>query len=55
MMMQLNRNNNRSVSKYRVTPRLVRSGVPTTVTVTPLGSSLAFREGQEYIVRFVPK
>ena len=54
MMMQLNRNNNRSVSKYRVTPRLVRSGV-TTVTVTPLGPSLAFREGQEYIVRFVPK
>ena len=55
MMMQLNRNNNRSVSKYRVTPRLVRSGVPTTVTVTPLGKSMAFDDKQEYIVRFVPK
>lgn len=54
-MLNLNLNNNRSVSKYRVTPRLVRSGVPTTVTVTPLGASLAFDDRQEYIVRFVPK
>ena len=54
-MIQLNRNNNRSVSKYRVTPRLVHSGVPTAVTVTPLGKSMAFDDKQEYIVRFVPK
>ena len=53
--MNFNRNGNRSVSKYRVTPRLVRSGVPTTVTVTPLGKSLAFDDKIEYIVRFVPK
>ena len=53
--MDFNRNGNRSVSKYRVTPRLVRSGVPTTVTVTPLGKSLAFDDKTEYIVRFIPK
>ena len=51
----MNRNSNRSVSKYRVIPRLVRSGVPTTVTVTPLGPSLRFDDKTEYTVRFIPK
>ena len=51
----MNRNNNRSVSKYRVIPRLVRAGVPTSVSVIPLGPSMAFKDGQEYIVRFIPK
>ena len=51
----MNRNKNRSVSKYRVIPRLVRSGVPTPVSIIPLGPSMAFRDDQEYIVRFIPK
>ena len=51
----MNRNNNRSISKYRVIPRLVRAGVPTAVTVTPLGKSLAFDDKTEYTVRFIPK
>lgn len=51
----MNRNANRSVSKYRVIPRLVRSGVPTAVTVTPLGPSLRFDDKTEYTVRFIPK
>ena len=51
----MNRNANRSVSKYRVTPRLVRAGVPTAVTVTPLGPSLRFDDQTEYTVRFIPK
>ena len=51
----MNRNANRSVSKYRVTPRLVRAGVPTDVTVTPLGPSMRFDDQTEYTVRFIPK
>ena len=51
----MNRNTNRSVSKYRVIPRLVRAGVPTEVAIIPLGASMRFDDRTEYTVRFVPK
>ncbi len=43
-----------SVSKYRVSPKLVRAGVPETVTIAPMGKGLAFDDSMEYQVELVP-
>ncbi len=43
-----------SVSKYRVSPLLVREGIAQTVTVTPLGRGLAFEDGTDYQVEVIP-
>ena len=51
----MNRNKNRSVSYYRVIPRLVRVGVPQTVTVSPMGDGKKFDDALDYIVTFVPR
>ncbi len=50
----MNRNKRRSLSKYRVIPRLVRIGVPQTVAIYPLGRSLWFDDAKEYSVRILP-
>jgi len=50
----MNHNKNRSVSYYRVIPRLVRIGVPQTVTVYPLGKTRAFDDAVDYTVKFIP-
>ena len=43
-----------SLSKYSVTPKLLRSGITETVTVKPLGNGLKFDDTKEYTVTFVP-
>ena len=50
----MNRNKKRSVSYYRVIPRLVRMGVPQTVGVYPIGQTKRFEDGTEYTVKFIP-
>ena len=50
----MNYNKYRSLSNYRVIPRLVRVGVEQTVTVYPLGVSKRFDDETEYTVSFVP-
>ncbi len=50
----MNLNKKRSISYYRVIPRLVRIGVPQTVTIYPLGCSKAFDDSVDYTVKFVP-
>ncbi len=43
-----------SVSKYRVSPLLVREGVAETVTIAPMGRGLAFDDCTDYQIQFVP-
>ena len=52
--MNLNHNENQSLSNYRVVPRLVRAGVKETVTIYPIGKCMAFDDSIEYEVRFIP-
>ena len=51
----MNRNARRSVSYYRVIPRLVRVGVPETVTITPIGKGKGFDDSLDYVVSFIPR
>ena len=51
----MNRNKNRSVSYYRVIPRLVRIGVPQTVTIFPMGDGKRFDDELDYIASFIPR
>lgn len=50
----MNRNKKQSLSNYRVIPRLVRSGVPQTVMVLPIGASKRFAAGVDYEIKLIP-
>lgn len=50
----MNYNKHRSISYYRVIPRLVRVGIESTVSIIPMGNGKRFDDGTEYIVSFVP-
>ena len=50
----MNLNKKISLSKYRVTPRLVPADKTSTVTVRPLGDGLRFCDDTEYLVQIVP-
>lgn len=49
----MNTNPKRSLSSYRVIPRLVRIGAPERVTVYPIGKAMAFDTSAEYTVTVV--
>lgn len=51
----MNHNKIRSVSYYRVIPRLVRIGVPQTVTIFPMGDGKRFDDELDYIASFIPR
>lgn len=50
----MNYNKKRELSHYRIIPRLVKSGVPETVTVYPIGKSKRFDTEKEYEISFYP-
>lgn len=50
----MNHNEKMSLSKYRITPKLVRAGKEETVKIVGLGDGLAFRDDLEYSVIVVP-
>ncbi len=50
----MNLNRQISLSKYRVTPRLVRADETSTVTICPLGEGLRFDDATEYLVCVIP-
>lgn len=52
--MNLNYHKSRSLSNYRVIPKLARIGVPQTITVYPIGKSKSFDDNIEYNVYFIP-
>lgn len=51
----MNLNKKRSVSHYRITPLLVRTGIEQSLTIRPIGEGKKFDDGTDYIVSFVPK
>lgn len=50
----MNYNKNRSISKYRVLPCLLRMGVEQTVNIIPMGIGKRFDDETDYIVSFIP-
>lgn len=44
----------RMLEDYQVTPRILRSGEETVVTIRPLGGHAAFAKGQTYTVKILP-
>lgn len=50
----MNHSAKKSLSYYRVIPRIVKSGVSETVSIYPLGKSKKFFDDVEYTVKFVP-
>ena len=51
----MNRNSKRSLSYYRVIPRIVKIGEPQTVTIYPLGKGKRFDDTIDHVVSFIPK
>ena len=51
----MNHNKNRTLSYYQVMPRIVRVGVPETVSISPIGRGKSFDDSLDYIVTFMPR